>query len=157
MGGRGNPGQSDDEPEIAVFGRKISEQNTTPGNHGTMCMHRNWSQIFIGNTPEQPGEFGQQILGQSDSGLFFQTQRRDVAFLKGGRMLGDTQFHTSPQLFCIPMPFRTFPQPFRTPTLFRTFPHPFRGMFHLTDVDPYLPHSFRTPFPCLLNFTYILT
>ena len=72
-------------------------------------------------------------------------------------MLGDTQFRTSPQLFRIPTPFRTFPQPFRNPTLFRTFPHPFRGMFHLTDVDPYLPHSFRTPFPCLIPLIFRLS
>ena len=73
---------------------------------------------------------------------------------KKDSMLGDTQFCTPPRPVRIPTPFRNppqplhnFPQPFHTRTPLRTFPHPFRGMFHLTDVDPYLPHSFRTPFP----------
>ena len=67
-----------------------------------MCTHQTLLRTSIGNIRERLDAFEQQILTQLSLNLFFRTQRRDVAFLEGGWMLGDT-FRTphSPHLFRI--------------------------------------------------------
>src|SRR5882762_9949871 len=84
-----------------------------------MCTHRNLSRTFTEDIRELQDASEQWTLIQSSSYTFRPPQRRDVAFLRGGWMLGDTPS---------PTPYRPFP------SLLRPFPYLYTS--HLIVVPP---------------------
>src|SRR5882762_1821163 len=102
-----------------------------------MCTHRNLSRTFTEDIRELQDASEQWTLIQSSSYTFRPPQRRDVAFLRGGWMLGDTPS---------PTPYRPFP------SLLCPFPYLYTS--HLTVVLPSRHFRGFPAFPCFPRFPF---